>query len=89
MRKMTIQLTSEQRAQVKAGLGKEVGELDLSFAGAGRLSEAELDQVHGGAFDAYLQLAGIKGESTDVNHATLSLSVASSPSWGSREKAAR
>jgi hypothetical protein len=49
MKKMTIPLTSEQQKQIKDATGKDIAELNLSFAAQGELSESELGQVQGGA----------------------------------------
>ena len=49
MRKMTIQLTSEQQQQIKDATGKDLTELNLNFATTGELNESELGQVQGGA----------------------------------------
>jgi hypothetical protein len=48
MKKMTIQLTSEQQKQIKDATGKTVTELKIDLAAAGGLSEEELKQVAGG-----------------------------------------
>jgi hypothetical protein len=64
MKKMTIQLTSEQQKQIKNATGKDATELNLSFGSQGELSESDLGLVQGGAVDYFLMIPGVPGESS-------------------------
>jgi hypothetical protein len=48
MKKMTIQLTSDQQKQIKEATGKDVSEMNLNFGEQGELNESELGLVQGG-----------------------------------------
>jgi hypothetical protein len=54
MKKITIQLTSEQQKQIKDATGRDMTEVNLGFARQGELGESDLDQVQGGAVDNFL-----------------------------------
>lgn len=77
--KVTISLTGDQQKQIQEATGKSVTEMNLTFADKQQLSESELDQVQGGAVNAYLYVDGVQGPSTSrTNHIDI-LSF----SWGS------
>ena len=49
MKKMTIQLTSDQQKQIKDATGQDFTEVQLAVTVEGQLSEQELGKVQGGA----------------------------------------
>jgi hypothetical protein len=57
--KVTIQLTSDQQKQIKDKTGKSIRSLNIDLAGAGQLTEKELDHVAGGAVDMFLKIKGV------------------------------
>jgi bacteriocin-like protein len=48
MKKMTIQLTTDQQKQIKDATGKDLTELNLTIPAQEELNESELAQVTGG-----------------------------------------
>ena len=50
-KKLTIKLTGDQQRQIKDATGKSVTELNLDLTSTGGLSQQELDNVTGGAWD--------------------------------------
>ena len=50
---LTIKLNDQQQAQIRNATGKSVTEINLRVA-SGEIRENDLDQVAGGAFNAYL-----------------------------------
>ena len=46
--KLTIQLTTDQQAQIRDATGKSVTELNIDLASTGHLTEKDLQQVSGG-----------------------------------------
>jgi len=51
---LTIKLTDDQQKQIKDATGRSISELRVDLTTKGSLSETELDQVAGGAVDAYI-----------------------------------
>ena len=49
--KLTIKLTEDQQNQIKAATGHSIKELNIDTAGAGQLSEKDLERVAGGHDD--------------------------------------
>ena len=76
---LTIKLTDEQQKQFKDAIGKDITELNLGLAAEGQLSEAELGQVQGGSFDAYLIIDGSPGESSPGPFSSKSTTLLLSP----------
>ena len=64
MKKVSIRLTSEQRELLKNALEKNASEITVSYEE--ELSEGQLDQVQGGAVNAYLIIDGRPGPSTST-----------------------
>jgi hypothetical protein len=50
MKKMTIQLTSDQQKQIKEATGKNISTLNIDLTATGSLSEKDLEKVQGGAW---------------------------------------
>ena len=58
--KLTIALTPEQQAQIRAATGTSITELKISLPATGSLSEKELGKVTGGASEFYMTIEGTK-----------------------------
>ena len=67
MKKMVIRLTSELREQLKDALERNASEMTISYEE--ELSDRQLDQVQGGAVNAYLIIDGRPGPSTSKQQA--------------------
>ena len=57
----TLKLSAEQQKQIYDALGKSISELNISVSSTGGLGEKDLDNVTGGAIDAYLYFPETKG----------------------------
>jgi bacteriocin-like protein len=53
--KLTIKLTDEQQSQIRTATGKSITEFNINIGQTENLSDKELDNVAGGAFDVYLK----------------------------------
>jgi hypothetical protein len=53
--KLTIKLTNEQQTQIKTATGKSITELNINIGQTENLTDKELDNAAGGAFDVYLK----------------------------------
>ena len=51
---LTITLTADQQKQIKDATGRSVSELRVNLTAKGSLSDTELDEVAGGAVDAFI-----------------------------------
>ena len=50
--KLTIKLTDDQQKQIKDATGKAITELSIDTAAIKKLTDKDLDQVAGGAYEA-------------------------------------